>query len=424
MRQLDEELAPCESSPGPGSPLSGMKVLEFGQIAAGPFTGSLLADLGADVVKVERPDGGDGMREWPPISSAPNGERLSHNFAALNRNKRSVALDMSTAEGREDIGFLCDRADVLIENFRPGVMRRHGFDYPALSARNPKLVYCSISGFGQSGPYAQRGAFDLTVQAFSGLMSVTGEDAGPPVKCGVPVGDFCTGLYAGLAIVSALLRSKQSGVGAYIDCSMLGSLIGVAALQTSEFFGTGQAPRRLGSAHPRNAPYQAFRAKDDYFVVAAGTNKLWREICDEVGMPDLMQDDRFATQELRANNQQELAAILGKQFALATAAEWLERLDRRGVPCAPINNFPDVLQHPQVKHLGLVTTLHLPDRPGMLTTAFPVQISDYRFEIYRPPPTLGAHTAEVRSDWLGKTPPITGAIHRKAAGDRAPEHKS
>jgi succinate---hydroxymethylglutarate CoA-transferase len=403
MRQPSPRSALDEKTTLTGRPLlTGLRVLEFGQIAAGPFTGSLLADLGADVVKVERPDGGDSMRQWPPIDTAANGERLSYNFAALNRNKRSIALDMNTTQDREAIASLCNQADVLIENFRPGIMQRHGLGYPALSARNPRLVYCSISGFGQSGPYAQRGAFDVTIQAFSGLMSVTGEDGGPPAKCGVPVGDFCTGLYAALSIVAAVLRRNETGVGAYIDCSMLGSLIGIAALQTSEFFGTGHAPRRLGSAHSRNAPYQAFRANDDYFVIAAGTHKLWLEVCQEVGMPELAEDGRFFTQERRAENQNELATILNKRFALARVAEWLERFDRRGVPCAPINDYPDALDNPQIKHLGLVTHINLPNGATIQTTAFPVKITDYRFEIHCPPPALGAHTEEVFSDWLGR----------------------
>jgi succinate--hydroxymethylglutarate CoA-transferase len=383
------------------SVLSGLRVLEFGQIAAGPFAGSLLADLGADVVKVERPDGGDGMRSWPPISEGDSGECFSENFASLNRNKRSVALDWKLAEDLEALIGLCTSADVLIENYRPGVMERHGLGYEALSKRNPKLVYCSISGFGQSGPDSELGAFDVTVQAMSGLMSVTGEEGSPPVKCGVPVGDFCAGLYASYTVLAALLRSQATGAGAYIDCSMLASLIGVAALQTSEFFGTGQAPRRLGSAHPRNAPYQAFRAQDDYFVIAAGNDKLWSEVCDAVGEPELKSDPRFETQQLRARNQSGLAARLQEHFAGRSAAEWLREFRRRGVPCAPINTYPEVLTGPQVKFLDLVRDLDLPNGERTKTTGFPVRISGFEFEIYQPPPDLGAHTEDVLSEWLG-----------------------
>ena len=224
-------------------PLAGVRAIELGQIAAGPFTGSLLADLGADVVKIERPDGGDGMRGWPPLSTAGDaGAPYSENFASLNRNKRSVALDLKDRSGIDRLLRLADAADVLVENYRPGVLARLGADYAVVGARNPGIVYCSISGYGQTGPYANKGAFDVTVQGMSGLMSVTGEPGGGPVKCGVPVGDFCAGLYAAYTITASLMRARETGRGAYIDCSMLGSLVGVAALQTSEYFGTGRAP--------------------------------------------------------------------------------------------------------------------------------------------------------------------------------------
>ena len=389
-------------------PLAGVRVVELGQIAAGPFTGSLLADLGADVVKIERPDGGDGMRSWPPLSAGAQGNAgdddvtpYSENFASLNRNKRSVALDLKDRAGVERLLRLAGAADVLVENYRPGVLARLGAGYDAVSARNPGIVYCSISGYGQTGPYAAKGAFDVTVQGMSGLMSVTGEPGGGPVKCGVPVGDFCAGLYAAYTITASLMRAKETGRGAYIDCSMLGSLVGVAALQTSEYFGTGAAPRLFGSAHPRNAPYQAFRASDEHFIIAAGNDRLFAQVCDAVGLPELGGDARFASQPLRAEHQGALAAILGPRFAQRTAAEWLGEMDARGVPCAPINDYPRVLDDPQVAHLGLVHPLTLPNGVETRTTGFPVAMSGYAFEIRRAPPALGAHTAEVLDEWLG-----------------------
>ncbi len=242
-------------------PLAGVRVLEFGQIAAGPFAGSLMADLGADVVKVERPDGGDGMRSWPPLSSQEDGAPVfSENFASLNRNKRSITVDLKNSKSVTRLRELIANCDVVVENFRLGVLARLGLGFETLREANPRLVYCSISGYGQTGPYAKKGAFDVTVQAMSGLMSVTGEPDATPVKCGVPVGDFCAGLYAAYTILARLMQARETGQGGYIDCSMPGSLIGVAALQTSEFFGTGDTPQPLGSAHPRNAPYQAFMA--------------------------------------------------------------------------------------------------------------------------------------------------------------------
>ena len=388
-------------------PLAGVRAIELGQIAAGPFAGSLLADLGADVVKIERPDGGDGMRSWPPLSTAGDHDvPFSENFASLNRNKRSVALDLKDGADVGRLLRLAGVADVLVENYRPGVLARLGADYDAVSTRNPKIVYCSISGYGQTGPYASKGAFDVTVQGMSGLMSVTGEPGGGPVKCGVPVGDFCAGLYAAYTITANLMRARETGRGAYIDCSMLGSLVGVAALQTSEYFGTGKAPRLFGSAHPRNAPYQAFRASDEHFIIAAGNDRLFAQVCDAVALPELADDPRFTSQLLRAEHQGELVAILVARFTERTAAEWLEEMDARGVPCAPINDYPRVLNDPQVAHLGLVHPLTLPNGVQTRTTGFPVAMSGYAFEIHRSPPALGAHTAEVLDEWLGEEPAL------------------
>lgn len=382
-------------------PLHGVRVLEFGQIAAGPFAGSIMADLGADVVKVERPDGGDGMRSWPPLSENAAGDVFSENFASLNRNKRSITANLKDPADIEKLKKLVAVCDIVIENFRPGVLQRLGLGFDALSAINEKLIYCSISGYGQTGPYASKGAFDVTVQGMSGLMSVTGEAEGNPVKCGVPVGDFCAGLYTGYTAMAKLLQVRQTGKGGYIDCSMLGSLIGVAALQTSEYFGSGNVPQALGSAHPRNAPYRAFLASDDYFIIAAGNDRLWAEVAGAVGMPELADDSRFKTQQLRAANQNEMLELLQPAFAAQTAAYWLAEMDRRGVPCSPINNYPEILSDEHVEHLQLVQPLRLPNGVETSTTAYPVAMQDYQFEIYREPPELGAHNDDVRQEWLG-----------------------
>lgn len=382
-------------------PLAGVRVLELGQIAAGPFAGSLLADLGADVVKVERPDGGDGMRNWPPLTDGSDGTVFSENFASVNRNKRSIALDLKDGTDVARLKRLVAVADILLENYRPGVLPRLGLGYEDLRAVNARLVYCSISGYGQTGPYAGKGAFDVTVQGISGLMSVTGEAGGAPVKCGVPVGDFCAGLYAAYTMMAQLMKARETEEGAHIDCSMLGSLIGVAALQTSEYFGTGNAPRAMGSAHPRNAPYQAFRASDDWFVVAAGNDRMWSNVCEALGVAELAQDERFRTQRDRALNQSELVAILAPLFAERTADEWLAALDRRGVACAPINGYPEILADEHVAHMGIVRPLTLPNGAETQTTGFPVSITGYDFQVRRPPPQLGAHNNEVFFDWLG-----------------------
>lgn len=382
-------------------PLSGIRVLELGQIAAGPFAGSLLADLGADVVKIENPSLGDGMRSWPPLRENDAGEAYSENFASLNRNKRSVTLDLKSQADIARFKVLCAAADILIENYRPGVLDRLGLGYEVLKSLNPKLVMCSISGYGQKGPYAKRGAFDVTVQAMSGLMSVTGEDNSGPVKCGVPVGDFCAGLYAAYAVTAAVLRVRESGgTGCHVDCSMLGSLIGVSALQTSEYFGTGASAGRLGSAHPRNAPYQAFKASDDYFVIAAGTDKLWHQVCEAVGLPDLKDRPEFIDQPSRAKNQKQLADILEDKFQQNTAKYWIHEFEKRGVPASPINTYADVVNDVHVQHMGIVADLVLPNGVQTKTTNFPISLSSYKLDIHRSPPRLGEHNEEVLKEWI------------------------
>lgn len=380
-------------------PLTGIRVLEFAQIAAGPFAGSLFADLGADVVKVERPDGGDGMRSWPPAIKGDSGAPVSGNFTSVNRNKRSITVDVKNPEDMKRFYALVATADLFVENYRPGVPKRLGLGYEELRKHNPRIVYCSISGYGQTGPYAEKGAFDVTVQAMSGVMSVTGEESGPPVKCGVPIGDFGAGLYAAFTSLAAIMKARETGQGAYIDCSMLGSLIGMAALQTSEFFGTGIAPKRLGAAHPRNAPYQGFDAKDRPFTVAAGNDKLWRDFCDVVGRPELPDDPRSVTQLDRARNQKELAAIVQPIFLTRNANEWVGALDAKGIPCAPVLDYHEILSNEQVEHLGLVQSLKMPNGATTKTVGFPVKISDFDYKIEKAPPGLGEHNEEVFKEW-------------------------
>ena len=371
-------------------PLDGVRVIEVCNVAAGPFCGMLLADMGADVVKVEHPEGGDTLRAWPPINDG-----YSENFASLNRNKRSVTLNLKDAGDLALLRELAAGADVLIENNRPGVMERLGVGYAALSALNPKLVYCSISAYGQSGPRSQEGGFDLTVQAMSGIMSVTGEADRPPVKCGVPLADFAAGLYASLGIVAALRSAQASGRGAHLDVPMLGATLGIAALQTSEYFGSGLDPVRLGSAHPRNAPYRVFRSRDGYFGMAAGNNALWRGVCDVLARADLLDDERFATPSTRARHQDALLVILEQEFARADTATWLDRFRAAGVPCAPINTYSQVLADPQVEHMQWVQPLELPNGVRTRTFASPMRFSGEGLPVRLRPPALGEHNDEV-----------------------------
>ena len=340
----------------------------------------LLADMGADVIKVESP-GGDGMRNWPPHNAG-----FSENFASLNRNKRSVVLDLKDAGDLGKARKLCLSADVVLENFRPGVMERLGLGYERLKAGKPSLVYCSISAFGQEGPRAQEGGFDVTLQAIGGVMSVTGEPGGAPVKCGVPLTDFAAGLYAAFAIASHL----RTGKGARLDVPMLGTTLAIAALQTSEYFGNGRDPQKLGSAHPRNAPYQAFRCKDGHFVMAAGNDDLYRRACEGFGREELIADPRFRSTSLRAQHQAELRELLEQTFATLTAEECLARMRRQGVPCAPIHSYSQALADPQVAHYGWVQPLELPGGGKTRTFASPLGQTELRR-----PPALGEHTEEV-----------------------------
>ena len=381
-------------------PLSGVKVVEFCTTAAGPFCAMLLADMGADVIKIEPPSG-DGLRQWPPITNG-----FSENFASVNRNKRSMVLDLKLPADAQTARRLVLDSDVLIENNRPGVMDRLGLGYAALSALKPALVYCSISAFGQSGPRSGEGGFDLTIQAAAGVMSVTGEDGGAPVKCGVPIADFSSGLYGAFSIASALMAVRSGAPGAHLDIPMFGCTLAIAALQTSELFGTGRNPKKLGSAHPRNAPYRAFAASDGYFAIAAGNHSLWLKVLDVVGMPELADDPRFKSTLDRATNQAALKEVLDPVFAGQTAAHWLHAFEAAGVPHAPINDYESALADPQVEHMGWVQPLRLPDGTMTRTFGSPVRFNGQTLPVTVGPPQLGQHTETIRATYASP-----GSVH-------------
>jgi crotonobetainyl-CoA:carnitine CoA-transferase CaiB-like acyl-CoA transferase len=371
-------------------PLAGVRVVEFCQVAAGPFCGMLLADFGAEVIKVE-PREGDGLRQWPPIRNG-----FSENFASLNRGKRSLVLDLKDPADRDVARALVLDADVLVENNRPGVMQRLGLGWDWFGPRKPSLVYCSISAYGQSGPRAAEGGFDLTIQAAAGVMSVTGEPDGAPVKCGVPLADFTAGLYGAFSIASMIARVRAGGPGGQLDVPMFATTLAIAALQTSEYFGTGRNPRKLGSAHPRNAPYQAYRARDAWFAIAAGNDRLWRAVCEVVAMPELLADERFASTTLRAAHQAELKDLLEARFADADAGDWLARFARAGVPGAPINGYAEALADPQALHLGLVQPMTMPGGTDTRTVVCPVRIDGAEVPVDTRAPALGEHDRELR----------------------------
>ena len=369
-------------------PLEGVRVIEFCQVAAGPFCGQLLADFGALVTKVEPPEG-DGMRQWPPLSDG-----YSENFASVNRGKRSICLDLKRPADRDRARAMVLGADILIENNRPGVMDRLGLGWSWFQPQKPSLIYCSISAFGQDGPRAAEGGFDLTIQAASGVMSVTGEPEGAPVKAGVPLVDFGAGLYAAYSIAAMLARVRAGGPGGHLDVPMFATTIAMSALQTSEYFGTGRNPKKLGSAHPRNAPYQAYRARDRWFAIAAGNNKLWQQVCAVVGQPHWLHDPRFSNPTQRAANQADLRDLLEVCFAQGDAADWVARFASAGVPAAPINGYAESLADPQADHLHLVQPMTLPNGQITRTVACPVRINGAVVPIDTRPPGLGEHNSD------------------------------
>lgn len=379
-------------------PLKGLRVLEFGHIAAVPFCGMLLADLGADVVKIESPQG-DGLRTWPPFAKDSSGDSFSLNFASLNRGKRSVVADLKDPLMLERVRTLCSQVDVVIENYRPGVLARLGVGFEDVARLRKTVIYCSVSGYGQTGRDAKRGAFDVVVQGASGLMSVTGDATGSPAKCGVPVGDFTAGLYAAYSILAArniVLREQRA---IHLDCSMLDCLLGISALQTSECWGTGIPPGRLGSAHPRNAPYQAFDASDAQIIVAAGNDDLWRKVCETTGMLELLDDSRFSSISLRAKNQKALADILQSAFRTRTAREWLSDLAKLGVPSGPMNTFADILADPELVSTRLIQQMLVPVAGMTKTISYPVRFNGKRVRATLPPPRLGADNDQVFVEW-------------------------
>ena len=370
--------------------LEGVRVAEFCSTAAGPFCAMLLADMGAEVIKVEPPEG-DALRQWPPITHG-----FSENFASINRGKKSVVLDLKDRASAAIARALALDCDVVVENNRPGVMERLGLSHGALRAEKPSLVYCSISAYGQSGPRATEGGFDLTIQAAAGVMSVTGEEGGAPVKCGVPVSDFASGLYGAYAIAAALAAVRAGRPGTHIDVPMFGCTLAIAALQTSEYFGTGRSPRKLGSAHPRNAPYQAFRAADGYFAIAAGNQGLWLKVLEVVGLPELASDARFGSTRERAANQVALRELLEARFTKRPAAEWLAAFKAAGVPHAPINDYAAALEDPQVEHMQWVRPMRLPGGHSTRTFVSPLRLAGAGAPDPSPAPALGEHTDEIR----------------------------
>jgi len=381
--------------------------LELARVLAGPWAAQTLADLGASVIKVEKPGEGDDTRQWgPPWAKGPDGRptRVSGYFLSTNRGKRSVTIDFTRPEGQRLVQDLARRCDVVIENFRVGGLAKYGLDYPALKAINPGLVYCSITGFGQTGPYRHRPGYDFMIQGMGGLMSFTGEADGRPgagpMKVGVAVADIFTGLYATIAILGALAHRERTGEGQQIDLALLDSQVAVLANQALNYLVSGVSPVRLGNAHPNIVPYQAFPTADGHLILAVANDGQFAKFCEAAGRPELARDERFATNEARVEHRDELAAIVADIISAKTSAHWLKVLEH-SVPCGPINTLAQVFADPQVQARGMQLELPHPIAGSVPSVANPIKYSATPLVFESAPPPLGAHTREVLREDLG-----------------------
>ena len=389
--------------------LSHVRVLDLSRVLAGPWASQVLADLGAEVIKIERPRVGDETRGWGPpwLDAGGAGTRSAAYFAATNRGKRSVTIDVSRPEGQAIVRRLASRADVLLENFKVGALARYGLAYADLAAENPRLVYCSISGFGQDGPYRDRPGYDFLIQAMGGLMSLTGGPEGAagggPVKVGVAVTDILTGMYAATAVLAALAYRDRSGEGQHVDLSLLDVQVAALANQAESFLVTGEPPRRLGNAHPSIVPYQAFATSDGHLVLAVGNDAQFARFCEVAGRPELARDQRFATNAARVEARAVLVPLLAPLLASRTTAAWVAALEAADVPCGPINDLAQVFADPQVRHRGLRVELPRPGGGTVPAVASPIRLSRTPVRHDTPPPALGEHTREVLVGLLGMT---------------------
>lgn len=373
-------------------PLAGVRVLDVSQVMAGPYCCMLLADLGADVIKIEPPGTGDQTRGAMGFKMKGSD---SMGFLNMNRNKRSVTLNLKTAAGKKVFFELVKTADILVENYRPGVMKKLGIDYPTLKEINPGLVYASISGFGQTGPWADRPGFDLMAQAMSGVMSVTGYPDGPPVKAGVPVADIGCALFAVYGILSAYIGKTKTGEGQFIDASLFDSALAFSIWDTCQYWGTGVEPEKLGTANHMSAPYQAMQASDGYFVMGATNQKLWKLLCEKIGRPELFEDPLFKTNPLRLANRLILARELEKTFVTKTSQEWVELLLAEGIPAGPINTYPQAFDSEHGQHRKMRMEIDHPIEGKVPNIGFAVKMMGTPQQVSRHPPLLGEHTNEV-----------------------------
>lgn len=379
-------------------PLDGIRVLDLSRILAGPFCSMILADLGAEVIKIEVPKKGDDARSLgPPFIG---GE--SAYFLCVNRDKKSVTLNLKAKEGKEILYKMAEKCDVFLENFRPGVAQKLEIDYGTISKINPRIIYCSISGFGQTGPYRTRPAYDIIIQAMSGLMSVTGEENSPPIRIGVSITDIGAGMYAAIAILSAIIAREKTGKGQWIDISLMDSTVSWMAHAAANYFATGVMPKRMGSAHPNIAPYQCFKTGDGkYLTLAVGNDEIWKRFCTALGLEKLAEDPEFATNSKRVQNMDRLASMLSKIFLTKKCDEWIKILIDNEVPCGPVSTIDEVFRDPQVLDRDMLIEVEHPKAGKIKQTRIPIKFSETPLRKRSPPPLLGQHTNEVLKSLLG-----------------------
>ncbi|MGA0024757.1 MAG: CaiB/BaiF CoA transferase family protein [Burkholderiales bacterium] len=391
-------------------PLTGLRVLDMSRILAGPWCGQLLADLGAEVIKVERPGKGDDTRGWgPPFLKDREGRDTSESayYLCANRGKQSVTLDIAKPEGQAIARELAQQSDILLENYKVGDLKRYGLDYATLSTLNPRLIYCSITGFGQDGPFKDRAGYDFMVQGMGGMMSITGErddlPGGGPQKAGVAIADLMTGMYSTVAILAAVEERHKSGRGQYIDMALLDTQVAWLANQNSNYLVGGEVPQRMGNAHPNVVPYQTFATQDGSVIIAVGNDGQFKRFCEAAGIAETGSDPRFASNALRIANREACIAAIAPAMQKKTTAEWIAVLEPLGVPCGPVHRLDEVFANPQIRHRGLKVDVPHPLAGTVPLVANPIKYSRTPLAYENPPPLLSQHTAEVLRRLLGKS---------------------
>ena len=389
-------------------PLDGIKVLDLTRVLAGPYATMVLGDLGAEVIKIEQPGAGDESRNFGPFQNG-----FSLYFMSVNRGKRSVTLDLKTEQGRAVFMRLVDWADVVVENFRPGTMKKLGLDYESLRESYPALIYAACSGFGQTGPYAAQGAYDMIIQGMGGIISITGEPDGPPVRVGTSISDITAALFTAIGVLSALQHRTRTGMGQLVDVAMLDSLVAVLENAVVRYFATGEVPGPLGARHPAITPFEAFASADGHVIIALGNDTLWAKFCEHVGRPGLITDERFRTNADRTENHGDLFPILSEIMATRTTEDWVRDLGDIGVPCGPINAMDKVVSHPQVQAREMVTQISHALTGSVSVPGVPIKLSETPGSVEVPAPSLGEHTDEVLIDVLGMSAEDVAILRRE-----------